>query len=77
MRFRISPHAFFQTNTEMAERLYGLAIEYAAPAAFERVYDLYCGIGTIGLLMAPRAARGLGPRARRGGDRRRDRERAG
>ncbi len=55
MRIRISPHAFFQTNTEMAERLYRLAIDYAAPAASDRVYDLYCGIGTIGLLMAPRA----------------------
>jgi 23S rRNA (uracil1939-C5)-methyltransferase len=55
MRMRISPNAFFQTNTEMAERLYQLAIEYAAPAASDRVYDLYCGIGTIGLLMAPRA----------------------
>jgi len=55
MRVRISPNAFFQTNTEMAERLYRLAIEYAAPAATDRVYDLYCGIGTIGLLMAPRA----------------------
>ena len=32
MRVRISPEAFFQTNTEMAERLYGLAIEYAAAA---------------------------------------------
>jgi 23S rRNA (uracil1939-C5)-methyltransferase len=52
---QISPHAFFQTNTEMAERLYRLAIEYAAPAVSDRVYDLYCGIGTIGLLMAPRA----------------------
>ena len=29
LRFRISPEAFFQTNTEMAERLYGLAPEYA------------------------------------------------
>ena len=38
----------------MAERLYRLAIEYAAPAGSDRVYDLYCGIGTIGLLMAPR-----------------------
>jgi 23S rRNA (uracil1939-C5)-methyltransferase len=56
MRFRISPEAFFQTNTEMAARLYGLAIEYAELRGFERVYDLYCGIGTIGLLMAPRAA---------------------
>jgi 23S rRNA (uracil1939-C5)-methyltransferase len=56
MRFEISAAAFFQTNTEMAERLYQLAIEYAAPVGFERVYDLYCGIGTIGLLMSPRVA---------------------
>jgi 23S rRNA (uracil1939-C5)-methyltransferase len=55
MRVQISPSAFFQTNTEMAEQLYRLAIEYAAPAASDRIYDLYCGIGTIGLLMAPRA----------------------
>jgi 23S rRNA (uracil1939-C5)-methyltransferase len=56
MRFEISAEAFFQTNTEMAERLYQLAIEYAAPVGFERVYDLYCGIGTIGLLLSPRVA---------------------
>jgi len=56
MRFEVSAEAFFQTNTEMAERLYGLAIEYAQPVGFERVYDLYCGIGTIGLLMSPRVA---------------------
>ena len=56
MTFQISPEAFFQTNTEMAEQLYGLAIEYAQPVGFERVYDLYCGIGTIGLLMSPRVA---------------------
>ncbi len=56
VRVRISPQAFFQTNTEMAERLYSLAVEYAGLRGFERVYDLYCGIGTIGLLLAPRAA---------------------
>ncbi len=56
MRVQISPNAFFQTNTEMDERLYGLALDYAAPAGTERVYDLYCGIGTIGLLIAPRVA---------------------
>jgi 23S rRNA (uracil1939-C5)-methyltransferase len=56
LQLRISPDAFFQTNTEMAEILYGLAIEYAGLRGFERVYDLYCGIGTIGLAMAPRAA---------------------
>jgi 23S rRNA (uracil1939-C5)-methyltransferase len=56
MRFLVSPEAFFQTNTEMAERLYATALEYAGLRGFERVYDLYSGIGTIGLLMAPRAA---------------------
>jgi 23S rRNA (uracil1939-C5)-methyltransferase len=56
MHLRISPQAFFQTNTEMAEQLYGLAIQYAELGGFERLYDLYCGIGTIGLQMAPRAA---------------------
>jgi 23S rRNA (uracil1939-C5)-methyltransferase len=56
LTFRISPHAFFQTNTEMAERLYAVVGEYAALEGYERVYDLYCGIGTIGLTLAPRAA---------------------
>lgn len=52
---RISPEAFFQTNTEMAEVLYGLTAEYAALEGWERVYDLYCGIGAIALTLAPRA----------------------
>jgi 23S rRNA (uracil1939-C5)-methyltransferase len=56
MRVRIAASAFFQTNTEMAERLYELAVDYAQPAGTDRLFDLYCGIGTIGLLMAPRAA---------------------
>jgi 23S rRNA (uracil1939-C5)-methyltransferase len=56
LRLSISPDAFFQTNTEMAEQLYGVALEYAGLRGFERVYDLYCGIGTIALSMAPRAA---------------------
>src|SRR3954468_9356081 len=52
---RISPEAFFQTNTEMAEQLYGVAASYAQLQGWERVYDLFCGIGTIGLSLAPRA----------------------
>jgi 23S rRNA (uracil1939-C5)-methyltransferase len=51
----ISPEAFFQTNTEMAELLYGVVLEYAALEGWERVYDLYSGIGTIALTLAPRA----------------------
>ncbi len=56
VRLRVSPQAFLQTNTEMAELLYGVAIEYARLTGFERVYDLYCGIGTIALTIAPRVA---------------------
>ena len=55
LRFRLSAEAFFQTNTEMAERLYATAAEFAALQGWERVYDLFCGIGTIGLSLAPRA----------------------
>jgi len=49
---RVSPGAFLQTNTETAERLYAIARELAALGNGERLFDLYCGIGTIGLSMA-------------------------
>jgi 23S rRNA (uracil1939-C5)-methyltransferase len=52
LRLRISPAAFFQTNTEMAERLYAVVREYAGLSGTERLFDLYCGIGTIGLVLA-------------------------
>ena len=52
LRFRISPDAFFQTNTEMAERLYETAAEIAGLTGRERVFDLYCGIGTIALALS-------------------------
>jgi 23S rRNA (uracil1939-C5)-methyltransferase len=55
LRFRVRPNAFLQTNTEMAERLYAIALETAALTGSETVYDLYCGIGTIGLAAAANA----------------------
>src|SRR5262249_31657968 len=55
LRFRVRPNAFLQTNTRMAERLYELAGEYARLTGGETVYDLFCGIGTIGLTMASSA----------------------
>jgi 23S rRNA (uracil1939-C5)-methyltransferase len=51
----MSHGAFFQTNTEMAERLYAVAGEFAGLSGRERVFDLFCGIGTIGLTMARQA----------------------
>jgi 23S rRNA (uracil1939-C5)-methyltransferase len=56
LRFRISPDAFFQTNTEMAERLYGAAAEFAGLSGREKVLDLFSGIGTISLVLALDAA---------------------
>ncbi|HEY6016552.1 MAG TPA: 23S rRNA (uracil(1939)-C(5))-methyltransferase RlmD [Gaiellaceae bacterium] len=55
LRFRVRPNAFLQTNTRMAERLYELARGYAGLTGGETVWDLYCGIGTLGLVMAPQA----------------------
>ncbi|HET9152665.1 MAG TPA: 23S rRNA (uracil(1939)-C(5))-methyltransferase RlmD [Solirubrobacterales bacterium] len=55
LELEMSHGAFFQTNTEMAERLYAVAGEYAGLSGRERVFDLFCGIGTIGLTMAAQA----------------------
>jgi 23S rRNA (uracil1939-C5)-methyltransferase len=55
LRFRLSHAAFFQTNTEMAERLYAIASEMAGLGGSERVYDLFCGIGTLSLALARKA----------------------
>ena len=51
-RFEISPDAFFQTNTLQAERLYEVARDFAALRPSDRLYDLYCGAGTISLFMS-------------------------
>jgi 23S rRNA (uracil1939-C5)-methyltransferase len=55
LQLEMSHGAFFQTNTEMAERLYAVAAEFAGLSGSERVFDLFCGIGTIGLTMARQA----------------------
>jgi 23S rRNA (uracil1939-C5)-methyltransferase len=60
LRFRISHRAFFQTNTEMAERLYALAVQAAGLTGKERVFDLFCGIGTLSLVMARSAGEAWG-----------------
>jgi 23S rRNA (uracil1939-C5)-methyltransferase len=60
LRFGISTDAFFQTNTEMAEVLYGQAARAAGLTGRERVFDLYCGIGTISLALALDAAEVVG-----------------
>ena len=58
--FEISPQAFYQINPPQAERLYGKALEYAAPSPGALVLDLYCGAGTISLCLARSAGRVIG-----------------
>ncbi len=56
IEFRVSAGAFMQTNTEMSERLYELALALGDPRADDVVWDLYCGAGAIGLLAAAAGA---------------------
>ena len=51
---RLGPLSFYQVNTLAAERLYGIAAEYAHLEPSDVLLDLYCGMGTIGLSMADR-----------------------
>ena len=52
-RFRISADSFFQTNTEQAERLFEIVGEEARVEPGQRLFDVFCGAGTIGLAIAP------------------------
>ena len=58
--FRISPQSFYQVNPVQTELLYKTAIEYAGLGRKERVIDAYCGIGTIGLVVAGKAREVIG-----------------
>ena len=60
LEFEISANSFYQVNPIQAERLYQKALEYADLKGDENVLDIYCGVGTIGLLAARTAKRVLG-----------------
>ena len=52
LTFRISLHSFYQINVRQTEKLYAKVLELADLKGDERILDLYCGIGTIGLSLA-------------------------
>lgn len=52
LRFKVGPKSFFQTNTHQAKVLYDTVVELADLQGHENVYDLYTGIGSIGLYVA-------------------------
>lgn len=60
LRFRISPKAFYQTNSEQAYSLYKITREFAQLQGNETVYDLYTGTGTIANFVARQAKKVVG-----------------
>ena len=52
LKFKISSKSFYQTNPTQTEVLYNLAISKAELKETDVVLDAYCGIGTIGLIVA-------------------------
>ena len=60
LQFKLSPRSFYQINHDQAERLYTKALEYARLDGTQTVLDLYCGTGTITLIIASKAAKAIG-----------------
>jgi 23S rRNA (uracil1939-C5)-methyltransferase len=60
LKFKLSPRSFYQINSAQAEKLYAKALDYAALTGTETVLDLYCGTGTITLILAKQAKRAIG-----------------
>ncbi len=60
VRFAISARSFYQVNPVQTFALYGKALDFAGLTGSETVIDAYCGIGTISLFLAQRAARVYG-----------------
>ena len=58
--FNIHANAFFQTNTQQAEKLYDVAKNYADIQKDDIVYDLYCGVGTLSLYLSQQAQKVVG-----------------
>ncbi|MBK9982697.1 MAG: 23S rRNA (uracil(1939)-C(5))-methyltransferase RlmD [Saprospiraceae bacterium] len=59
-KFKIGPKSFFQTNSAQAFNLYSLAKELAALQPDDNVYDLYCGVGSLGIFMADQCKQVVG-----------------
>ena len=58
--FDVSPRSFLQVNPVQTQKLYGTVLDLLDPKAGETVADVYCGIGTISLLLARKAGKVVG-----------------
>ena len=60
LTFSLSPAAYFQVNPIQTERLYQTALDFAALRPEDMLCDVYCGAGTITLMMARHCRKALG-----------------
>ena len=60
IEFKVSPNSFYQINSKQTEQLYKYAVSLAGLTGNETVFDLYCGIGTIGLFASKYAKKVIG-----------------
>lgn len=60
VNIRVSPTSFLQVNSKQAEKLYSVALDYAALVDTDRVIDLFCGTGSLSLLLAQQAKEVVG-----------------
>ncbi len=60
LKYALSPQSFFQVNPVQTENLYQTALDFADLKGNELVADLYCGAGTISLLLAQKARQVIG-----------------
>ena len=59
-KFLISPESFFQINIPQTINLYHQILEYANPTKEDKILDLYCGTGTIGIFLSKHCKQVLG-----------------
>ncbi|MCX4327294.1 MAG: 23S rRNA (uracil(1939)-C(5))-methyltransferase RlmD [Lachnospiraceae bacterium] len=60
IKYHISPLSFYQVNHSQTEKLYNKVMEFADLKGSGTVWDMYCGIGTISLFLARKAAKVYG-----------------
>jgi 23S rRNA (uracil1939-C5)-methyltransferase len=59
-KFKVGAKSFFQTNSKQCEKLYDLIIEMSGIEKTDTVYDLYCGVGSIGIYVSEAAKKVVG-----------------
>lgn len=65
LTFKISAQSFYQINHEQCSKLYHQVLKLLCPSENDVVLDAYCGIGTIGMTIAPYVRRVIGVESNR------------